>query len=221
MAQQGVYANSHEQFMQYMTAEYTPSPAASRGTAFHKLLEYGTEGYVKEIQEKTKKGATVKRTAAVVYERDLKTTWVFGEQVIEIVNEYRRQHPAIVHEVWQDAHYRVRGHDILMRMKLDGLEYLKIREAKTSSRQKQYTDYWPSMQWKCELAAMPDAEAVVYDIFQLNTKNDKCNHYSLTYNRPPDVVEQVEAGLHALILYLENTGNIHLIHQDVWEAKRR
>ena len=220
LAKDGVYENSMQQLIEKLQKKFEPNEAISRGTAFHELIENGTNKYLKQIERIVGSGKNKQResvTVARVYEKSMSLWWEFGEQPVSVVDEYRKSHPLLSHETWENITIPVGRYEVTILMKIDGLEGLSIREAKTTGRAKNYNDYLNSMQWKVYLYALDDAIEVVYDVFVLNEKNDKCAYSEFVYKRPDNIKEVVMNELRSFISWLEVSENIELVKSETWD----
>ena len=154
-----LYGKGSKDLIEYMLGEFEISEAVSRGTAYHKLLEYGGDKYLKDGKYQ-------------VYERDLDRTWVFTKEAAQPALDLHSHYSKMLHETWVDYDTTILGHSVKMRMRLDGLDGLRVQEFKSTKRKPSVMDYRSSLQWRCNLLALPECQDVTYHIFQIGSRNN-------------------------------------------------
>ena len=160
VVQLGLYNKTAKDLINYMTGDFVVNDAISRGSAYHQLLEFGGESFLADNGN------------FVVYEKELNKNWVFTEEAASPALQLHNEYTNMLHEVWVDYNTTVLGHDVKMRMKVDGLDGLHIHEFKTTSRKPKIFSYRDSLQWRCYLLGLPESESVTYSIFQIGTRNN-------------------------------------------------
>ena len=110
----------------------------------------------------------------------------------------------MVPEAWGSYETKVNGIHILMRCRYDGLEGLDIHEFKTSKNAQKYSDFYGSMQWRCYLLSLPDAQRIHYTCFQLGTNNDWCKPNSFAFERDETVEPIVMDTLRSFVGWITN-----------------
>lgn len=173
VAVQDLYPNALESLIQNLSGVRVPNEAMSRGTAWHAMLDEGPDKFW-DFGTKSYR----------VLEPEMKITWDFKPEAVEPLKVVRESIQWAAREVWHDSFLGViAGYKVYMKMRYDALMGLEVHEFKTKSRKPTYQEYFKSVQWKCYLDGIPELQKVVYHIFQLNTKNDKCDYTRLDFNR--------------------------------------
>lgn len=170
----GLYGSTGDDLRDYLVGEYVTSDAASRGTAYHEMIENSPDPYLDLSTDFYK-----------VYEKDLKKDWLFHPQAVEPIYEYLKKYPGLIFETWVSHKLQIDGHEVLMRMKIDGLNGLNIHETKTTKRKPKSTDYFDTLQWRCYLLALPESPSVTYNVFQLGARNNWARTTEFTFERDP------------------------------------
>lgn len=215
---QGLYNKTWAQFEQDIIGPRVANEAMSRGTAYHRLIEEGPEKFNRVIIGNTKKdadGNIYPIFGYEVFEKDLNCTWTFSEDAAAPALAIRSKYPEMLHEVKVQYGFSVRGYEIEMRMKFDGLDFAQLHEFKTASRQKTYTDYFDALQWRCYLLPYPEIDSVNYTVFQLNEKNTTCNVQEFKMIREENNEDKVKLWVNGLLYWLESRPHI----MDFLEAK--
>lgn len=185
----GLYNLGTDSLIEYITGEYKPNEATSRGLAYHRMLEEGTEKFwTGERYE--------------VHEKELNRTWTFTKEAVHPIVNVRGLYASMVHEVWGHYVAQVNGITVQMNQRYDGLLGYDIHEFKTSGRSKKYSDYYDSLQWRCYMLALPDVERVHYHHFYLNPTNTWCKPEHYTFQRDETVEAFVMEHLGTLVHWL-------------------
>jgi hypothetical protein len=79
---------------------------------------------------------------------------------------YKQQHLRMVHEVPVRRVYKVGEHTIQVSGRVDGLEGITVRDAKTKYRAIDWQEYMDSLQWRFYLN-MLDLNVFYYDVFEV------------------------------------------------------
>jgi len=162
----------------------------SRGTAVHAIME-GVE-----LAENGQ-----------VYESELDVTWQFTPDVIHSIRQYASTCDKAAHEVPLCEWIETPQADVAMFMRLDCLDGLTLHEFKTSTREKKYSDYYNSLQWRCYLNALSDVDVVQYHIIQLPHVDpakvlDNVKIYSYEYRREADNKQRIMQYLIPLVKWV-------------------
>lgn len=196
----GLYNKGPEALIEYLTGTYVKSEPASRGSAYHEMLEHGIEPYafywhktgklkhegewVPVAHVSAEEAAANKKISGPFYcvlDKDINKWWYFTAEAVEPAAKLHQEYKDMIHETWIDYDTTSHGYKIKLRMKIDGLQGLVMHEHKTTGRKKKYSDYWDSIQWRCYACALPELTTIRYNIFQLNTRNTKCDTYHFDY----------------------------------------
>lgn len=192
VVRKGLYNSDTQTLIDYIVGDYKVTPAISRGTAYHKLLEDGPEKY----------RAPGEPERYSVFERELNYTWEFTREAVEPVFHLRERYKDMVHEQWARWEVTRRGMHIVSNMRLDGIEGRTLHEHKTTGSAKYWLDYYESLQWRLNLLAEPELDAVVYHVFQLNEKNNWCKYQTFRFERYDTIEADVLAELDAFLTWL-------------------
>lgn len=172
----GAYGKTGQSFVDYICTPFETNEAASRGIAYHEMLENGPDAY------RLPGGFEVK-------EQGLQKTWLFSDNAVEPIYRIRDQYPNMVFECWNDLELNIDGFDILIKMRLDGLWGLELHEFKTTgsysiaAQKSDGTGYLQSLQHKVYLYSFPLLKKCKYHIFQLNKDNTDCKYHCFEYLR--------------------------------------
>jgi hypothetical protein len=187
----GMYNTTVQTLFDYIKKEYKPNEATSRGTAYHRLIEEG--GHKFQVP-----------SGYEVYEKELNRTWKFTDAAALPALQAHETYKDMVREAWGSYETKVNGVDIFMRCRYDGLEGLDIHEFKTSKNAQKYSDFYGSMQWRCYLLSLPDAQRIHYTCFQLGTNNDWCKPNSFAFERDETVEPIVMDTLRSFVGWITN-----------------
>ncbi len=187
----GINNKTGKDLVDYMLGECVTSPSMSRGTAYHKILEFGGVPYI---------GLDGWYR---VFEEDLNKTWVFSSSCVAPALEIFNFNPHLLHELWTDYDTVIDGQSVKMRMRLDGLNGLIINEFKTTSGYTKLTDYSKSLQWRAALLAMPQATEVKYTIFKIGWGRDTTETTEFTFIRDPSIEGEVHKYLRGFISWVK------------------
>lgn len=205
LARQGMYNLDGSAVIEYLTKDFEMSWQASRGIAYHEMLEHGPERYAAI-------GPDGEILGYKVPEPQFETTWEFEPAAVEPLQAARLEYKHMIHETWAEFDIEAAGYQVKIRYKIDGLDGLIAREFKTKSRKPKVSEYADGIQWKVYLAGMPELQAVKYDIFQLGAKNNWCKRYQFRLDRYPGIERDVQEMSEELITWLElQPGMIELI----------
>lgn len=154
-----------------------PNEAMSRGTAYHKLIEFGASKYWNQSEG-----------VYIVPEPEMNINWKFSPNAAKPAIDVFDKMLIASKEVWTTANFgNVSGFEVLVRMRYDALFGTQVHEFKTKSRKPTYGEYFESMQWKCYLMGLPGLETVVYHIFQLDKNNKNCTYTDFEIPRYNDL----------------------------------
>jgi len=192
----GEYNKSTEDLVEYIVGEFKPNIHTSRGNAYHMMLEYGPEQYIKGQSVKVQNNQALMYpdegypemkqevfTHYEVYEKELGKTWMFSPEAVKPIYETREELAGGSHEVWDTFWMESNGHQIRIRLKYDMLLGLEAHEFKTTGRAKKWDDYRKTVQWKLYLMSNPELQAINYRVFQLNQKNTTCKMTKFRFAR--------------------------------------
>lgn len=191
IARTGLFGKTADDLANDVLGIRHPNEAMSRGTAYHKLLEYG--------------GAPFAVAGGFrVPEPELAREWFFTTEAADPALRLRDQYATMIHElktIWRTS---CQGYEVQMMMRFDGLNGTEVHEFKTKARAPSYLDYFDAMQWRCYLMAFPELTAVNYTVFQLTEKNDRCQLHEFSMTRDDDTEATVHAHLTGFIAWLES-----------------
>jgi hypothetical protein len=185
----GDWKMDSETLRERITGEFEMNEAVSRGWAYHQMIEHGPELFEKD-------------SFYEVYEPRLDKTWLFAHKAVEPIFHVRNKHQQMIHEAKVSLVVEFTDFDVVMNMKIDGLDLRTIYEFKTTGRKKGFMDFYDSIQHKCYLAALPETTAVVYKVFQLGRKNDWCRMSSFVLLREGNEMQVVKSALSDMLDWL-------------------
>jgi len=203
LARQGKYGLDGSAVIEYLTGEFVMTWQASRGIAYHEMLEHGPDKYRWTIPENEDPKDQEVKTVYLVPEPRYGQTWEFTEAAAQPAIDAYQEYKHMVHETWAEFDTNACGYEVKIRYKIDGLDGLLAREFKTKGSQPKVSDYMDGIQWKVYLAGMPELQAVKYDIFQLGKKNNWCKRYQFRLDRYPGIERDVQEATEELISWLE------------------
>jgi len=187
-----------DRLVEYLTKEYEPNEAASRGTAFHAMVENGPQRYVSEAE-----GRIIYR----VYEPDMDMIHYFSEEDASYAQRIIDEHPGMSSEVKVHAYFELPEWRVYSSMRVDGLWGLRLEELKTTSSKYavKYEKYQPSLQWRMYLMALPDCHAVDYHIIHWRTARGRAwtEYNQYTYMPEPGMEAKVKGYMQGLIAFCQ------------------
>jgi hypothetical protein len=196
---QGLYNKTSQDLVDYMVGDFEITDAVSRGKAYHKLLEYGPEQYLQEDGKYH------------IYERSLDKTWIFTEEAARPAIDLYLANPGLIHEVWTDYDLYLDGFEIKIRQRVDAIDGLIINEFKTTSRKPKYLDYRDSLQWRCNLLALPQAHKVKYTIFQIGARNNWTRPVTYSFGRDSDIYTELRTYVQGFLSWVMKQEDERLI----------
>lgn len=172
-----------------------PSEAMSRGTAYHRMIEEGPERFEITYMDKTKSYS--------VFEKEMTKFHTFASDAVAPIFDVRGKYGSMVHEIKAQHTVEIKGYEVVMNMRFDGLDGTTVHEFKTKGRTPAYLDYFDALQWRCYLLAFPELQQVDYTIFELNPNNTKCTAHKFTMKPEADRGALVNSALLGFINWLE------------------
>lgn len=139
------------------------TPAMSRGTAFHRMIEEGSRKFALPGPDNSELFA--------VPEDELNTVWYFTPADAEKAEACRNKYQNGIHELKRKLEFEIDGVKVEMSLRIDCLEMLTIAEFKTTGKPKKWIDYFDSLQWRCYCVAYPEVLTVEYTVFVFNSKD--------------------------------------------------
>lgn len=161
----------------YLLGVRTPNTAMSLGNVVHRMIEEGPEKFENEPGFYS------------VRDEEMKADWLFTDDALSPIRTLNYIFPDASHEVWNELTIKIPGAEILLKMRHDFLEGIRLHEVKTTTGQaKKYADYLKSLQWRCYLLALPECPSVTYHCLRFpNAEPDRiiaaCNYSELTYRQ--------------------------------------
>lgn len=158
-----LYDNPVEEIISLLTGEYKPNKHTSLGTAYHSIIQHGESV------------GTWDDGLFNVYEAEFSALWAFEPKAVEAALAFRDKY-RMVHEVKASLEFETRGRTIVSPMRVDGIQGALIHEIKTKTGQApDYESYLASVQWRMYLSALPNANRVLYTVFELkpNKKDER------------------------------------------------
>lgn len=190
-----------ERLIEYLAKEYEPNEAASRGTAFHAMVEGGPGRYRSEAG-----GNPIWR----VYEPEMDMIHYFTEEDAAYAQRIIDEHPGMSSEVKVHAYFELPEWRVYSSMRVDGLWGLRLQELKTTSSKYavKYEKYRDSLQWRMYLMALPDCHAVDYHIIHWRTSRgfQHTEYQQFTYYREPGMEAKVKEYMQGLIAFCQANG---------------
>lgn len=156
-----------EAVIDYIKGISVPTERMDWGTAFHTIIEEGPEGYFDQelgvCQVPVKSGAII----------------TLDKEDVDAALNYRAAYPTMVHELAINNYFQVNGHEVQMKMILDGINGTDVHECKTTDKPADYSKYENSIQWRC-YALATGCRRVQYDVFQ-KAKDGKVIPFEFRY----------------------------------------
>lgn len=151
--------DSEEALLASIKGIFTGNAKTDFGGAYHKVIE----GDFKQVMNKP------------VYQADV---FIFTKEQVAPALEYSRMHPSMTHEMDVRKVYQAHRFPIQVSGRVDAVEGLAIRDAKTKFRSPNYQEYIESCQWKFYLD-MLQTDVFYYDIFEVKGFGDAFNALTL------------------------------------------
>lgn len=157
-------------FVDYINGGRNFSGDVTFGSAFHKMTEEGIDQFKSKLYYQ-------KSIDDEMQSFDMYTVPVRTKEGVTDVNmlpdcakfaQIYNQSSNMTHEVRISKTFHVDGFEVVMNGIADSLSGLQIRERKTTGAQVTREKYKNSIQWKCYLFMLEDAQCAHYDIFKLN-----------------------------------------------------
>lgn len=194
----GLYGKTGDDLANDIIGIRQPNEAMSRGTAYHAMLEHGPEKfavpYMKTVDEEGLEYS--------VPEPEFGKVWTFSPEAVAPIFTIRSQYATMIHELKATYKTEIKGYEVVMNMRYDGLFGTVVNEFKTKARAPEYLEYFDALQWRCYLLAFDELTAVDYTIFELNQSNTKCNVHKFSMFRD-DSLALVQSNLSGFISWLE------------------
>ncbi len=149
----------------------------------------------------------------------------FTKEQAQPAFDYKQQHLRMIHEVPVRRVYQVGEHTIQMSGRVDGMEGIQVRDAKTKYRAIAWQEYMDSLQWRFYLH-MLGLNVFYYDVFEVRgfqelqpgkdsiqllpgvtfrpVESLKCESY-------PDMYNDCLYWLRAFMEYIQNRNFYHLL----------
>ena len=194
VTQLGLFGKTGDDLANDIIGKREPNEAMSRGTAYHRLIEEGGNEFLK---------SDIGGVFYLVPERELNTVWQFNEQCAIPALQIRSTYPNMIHEMKARHTLKLRGFEVEMRMRLDGVDGITVHEFKTKNRAPSMMDYYTALQWRCYLLPFPEIQAVKYTIFHLNDMNTTCTPHTFTFEREDGNEGCVMAYMNGFLQWLE------------------
>lgn len=205
----GLYGKTGDDLANDIIGIRQPNEAMSRGTAYHAMLEHGPEKFLVEEMpdhnldvEDLRGGPSGYKATYQVEEKEFGKVWVFSPEAVTPIFAIRSQYASMIHELKSTYKTEIKGYEVVMNMRYDGLYGTVVNEFKTKARAPEYLEYFDALQWRCYLLAFDELTAVDYTIFELNQGNTKCNVHKFSMFRD-DSLSLVQSNLSGFISWLE------------------
>lgn len=183
----GEYGQDASRIREYITRKYEINQYSSRGWAYHKLLEDGPDQYrkLKPVSGKVQAYYEVEdwRVKRSPWTGDFNPVWAFSESAVEPAFKLQELYGSGIPEAWVDWLTYSNGLEVRVRQRTDLLYGQEIHEFKTSKSSGDYARYFKSLQWRCNLMAIPDATGVTYHHIQFGAGQKWARLSSFTYDR--------------------------------------
>jgi hypothetical protein len=213
VTQAGLFGKTGDDLANDIIGKREPTEAMSRGTAYHRLIEEGGQKFYKEIPNgkyvsfSDDSGGLLqvpeKHIEYHVPEIELQKIWTFSEQAAAPALKTRADYPNMLHEMKARHTLKLRGFEVEMRMRLDGVDGITVHEFKTKNRAPAMMEYYNALQWRCYLLPFPEIQAVKYTIFHLNDMNTTCTPHTFTFEREDGNEGCVMAYMNGFLQWLE------------------
>ncbi|MAX80325.1 MAG: hypothetical protein CL843_09135 [Crocinitomicaceae bacterium] len=171
-----------ERFRQYMDGEFSDyvtndmvietikgeqklTPKMTFGSAFHAILENGSDPYNWE------------KDHLVIVGDDLQSVVKIPKKVVDVALKYRDDHPNMVFEVKLKTWLEIGNHNVLLNGRMDGVEGLVLHEQKTSSKPPNVDFYSRSMQWRSYFLMSEGSNELIYNLFNY----DETDHLGVPF----------------------------------------
>lgn len=153
--------NTEEAFIATLKGQFKQIESAKYGECFHAIIEGVASECIEDVSTVAKGGETI---TTAVHGFKYKNVFIPMKQAQHAI-DYRNAHPLMSHEVPIHKSYKTKFGTLIVTGKLDGLEGLQIRDAKTKYGQVDIQgDYVESFQWRCYLD-MLQLDMFYYDVF--------------------------------------------------------
>ena len=168
------------------------------GSAFHAIIEEGATKYYNETTGKYHIKAEGMQKELVLDYLEIKEALI-----------HRNKYPSMVHEIPCQLKMYVDGFDVLINMRIDGMNGLDAHEHKTTSKEPKIDQYQDSVQWRCYFLAA-DPNKVQYNIFQYT--EDETTHrlniqpYEFTFYDYPALESDVKKWISLFITFCRTKG---------------
>lgn len=141
---------------------------AKYGHAFHAIIEHPTAYRIEPEQD----DFTTIASGADVLPLDLPDTYLvegikFSADQAKPAIEYSLAHPLMQKEIPAYKIYSTKHFDLMVTMRVDGLEGVTVRDAKTKYSTVNMQEYIRSSQWKFYIDCL-DLDIFFYDVFQVS-----------------------------------------------------
>jgi hypothetical protein len=205
VTQAGLFGKTGDDLANDIIGKREPNEAMSRGTAYHRLIEEGGEKFlVQDAIINPFDGGEIKEDIWYkVWEPEFGTHWGFKAEAAAPALQIRSTYPNMLHEMKARHTLKLRGFEVEMRMRLDGVDGITVHEFKTKNRAPAMMEYYNALQWRCYLLPFPEIQAVKYTIFHLNDMNTTCTPHTFTFEREDGNEGCVMAYMNGFLQWLE------------------
>ena len=197
VTQLGLFGKTGDDLANDIIGKREPNEAMSRGTAYHALIEYGGERFIDRLHE------PISEAPYLIAENEFGKVWKFTKECADPALQIRSTYPNMLHEMKAKHTLKLRGVEVEMRMRLDGVDGITVHEFKTKNRAPTMMEYYTALQWRCYLLPFPEIQAVKYTIFHLNDMNTTCTPHTFTFDREDGNEGCVMAYLNGFLHWLE------------------
>lgn len=193
-----------EDIIKYLKGEVEWKAEMNYGSAIHAVLEFGFERYLQPD------GKT-----CIIKEDDFPESITLTTEQLKPVIDYRARNSRIIHEIPVKKTIYLKGYEILLNMRVDGMRGHAIHEHKNPKDSSfiTYDNYEKSAQWKLYLMAT-EALYVQYNIFkwkQLKNKPLEITYVPFRYHRYPGLEQDVNYLIEHFLTFCEQQDLIDLL----------
>jgi hypothetical protein len=143
-----------EKLIESIKGEEVWTPKAEFGSAFHLVLENGSDQYWNESAQKY-----------IIQDKDMPAPVICEPSEVEMADNFHKQYGRyMTWETWHTETIKVDHHEVIFRMRIDGMLGNQVHENKTRAGKFEPDFYYRSLQWRTYLMSM-STPMVQYNVF--------------------------------------------------------
>jgi hypothetical protein len=199
---------SEEQLIKQIKGEDVFKTSFEYGKAYHSLIENGGEIYLKN-------------GVYAVMSDDMKDPIYITLKEAEPALKFRSEHPLMISEIEAMKAIEFQDYIVLLNMRVDGLEGMKVHEHKTTGSPHKRAKYENSLQWRIYLFTA-DVHEVQYNVFQCTDlkQGGKIVEYTpYNFYRYPTMESDIRSYCRLLISFCEHKHLLNYVEREHYSAK--